>query len=342
MKNAYSRLLFASALSVFSFLILIITLLFIVPLSQHSQPRRQPVEVLPTGQTGNWIMLFHDSFNGTALDTRKWTTCYFNFSVGNGCDHDQGELELYQPDNVFESNGVLNLRAEKQSIRASNGKTYDYTSGMITTGPTTAASNDTRFSFQYGYMEMRARVPRGKGLWPAFWMLPADLSWPPEIDVFEILGDASNVINMHYHFPTASGGEGDSGKDWTGPNFSAGWHIYAVDWEPHAITWYVDGVERRRYTDAAHITSKPMYLIADLAVGGDLPGPPDSSTQFPSYFQIDYIRVWKSEASSTHTSVPVVLASAPGLPAFPIATLPCSVSYLYGQRRQASGRGRSS
>ena len=140
---------------------------------------------------------------------------------------------------------------------------------------------------------MRAKVPKGKGLWPAFWTLPSDLSWPPEIDVFEILGDRTNTIYMTYHYPTATNGKVASGGKWNGPDFSADWHTYAVDWEPNVIIWYVDGIERLRYTDTTHIVKKPMYLIANLAVGGVSPGAPDASTSFPSYYEIDYIRVWK-------------------------------------------------
>ena len=297
MRKACKHLTSTAAMNVFNFLLLIVALPFTLTLCQSTQAiRQQPKGILPVGQTDNWTMIFHDEFNGTALDTSKWTTCYFNFKVGNGCDHNQGELELYQPDQVFVSNGTLKLRADRRTVLASNGKTYNYTSGMISTGPTTFNSNDTRFAFQYGYMEMRAKVPDGTGLWPAFWTLPTDLSWPPEIDVFEILGNAPNVINMHYHYPTATGGDDDSGAKWAGPDFSATWHTYAVDWEPDAITWYVDGIERRSYTDASHIVSKPMYLVANLAVGGDWPGPPDRTTQLPGYFQIDYIRVWKKAA----------------------------------------------
>ncbi len=250
----------------------------------------------PVGQAGNWKMIFHDEFNENALDTSKWTTCYFNFKVGsNSCDHDQGELELYQPGNVTISNGVLTLTADKKTVDASNGQTYDYTSGMITTGPTTANPNNIRFSFKYGYMEMRAKLPAGQGLWPAFWTLPTNLNWPPEIDVFEYLGNQTNVMNMHYHFPNGSDDGGDSGTKWTGPDFSAGWHTYAVDWEPNAITWYIDGVKRATYTDASQITSDPMYLVANLAVGGEWPGAPDASTHFPALYQIDYIRVWQKQ-----------------------------------------------
>ena len=247
----------------------------------------------PLGQTGNWKLIFHDDFDGSSLDTSKWTTCYFDFKVGDDCNHDQNELELYRPQNVAVSNGILTLSAQKQSVDAADGQTYDYTSGMVTTGPDSDKANNTRFSFKYGYMEMRAKVPGGQGLWPAFWTLPDDLHWPPEIDVFEILGGTPDVLHMHYHYPDGSSEGGDDGVDWSGPNFSADWHTYAVDWEPDAITWYVDGVPRRSYTDASHIATKPMYLIANLAVGGDWPGNPDASTPFPAHYQIDYVRVWQ-------------------------------------------------
>ncbi len=282
------------------FRLFLLTVSLSFSLAACSQASSQPSDqsggsgTQPAGQSGNWNMIFHDDFNGNSLDTTKWTTCYFNFKVGdNSCDHDQGEMELYQPDNVSVSNGVLTLSARKQTVNASNGQTYNYTSGMITTGPTTANSKDTRFSFTYGYMEMRAKVPGGQGLWPAFWTLPADLNWPPEIDVFEIIGDSPDVINMHYHYPNGTDEGGDNGKAWTGPDFSAGWHTFGVDWEPNAITWYVDGVERRTYTDTSNITSKPMFLLANLAVGGSWPGSPDASTQFPALYQIDYIHVWQ-------------------------------------------------
>lgn len=252
-------------------------------------------QALPQGQSGNWNMIFHDDFDGNSLDTSKWATCYANFRVGkDDCDHDQDELELYQPENVTVDNGILTLSARKQSVDADNGQTYDYTSGMISSGP--SRGHDTRFSFKYGYIEMRAKIPAGQGLWPAFWTLPTSQKWPPEIDVFEILGDAPDVINMHYHYPNGTDDGGDDGKTWQGPDFSSDWHTYAVDWEPDAITWYVDGVERRTFTDTSMITSDPMYLIANLAVGGDWPGNPDASTTFPAQFQIDYIRVWQKQS----------------------------------------------
>jgi beta-glucanase (GH16 family) len=203
------------------------------------------------------------------------------------------ELEWYQPDDILVSDGTLKLRAQERTITAWDGTVYDYTSGVITTGRESSDKTlPAKFLFQYGFAEIRARVPKGKGLWPAFWLLPATHESRPEIDVIEILGDEPNIAHMNYHYLNFLGSRIDVGDSWAGPDFSAGWHTFAVDWQPQHIVWYIDGVERWRFTNAAWISAEPMYLIANLAVGGDWPGAPNASTPFPSYFEIDYIRVW--------------------------------------------------
>jgi beta-glucanase (GH16 family) len=246
----------------------------------------------PLGQTGKWKLIFHDEFNGSTLDSSKWNTCYFNFVVGNGCDHDQGEQELYQPDEVSVNHGILDLQAEKQTVTAVNGKTYHYTSGMVSTGPGPYSSY-SKFTFKYGYVEMLAKLPSGDGLWPAFWLLPANLNWPPEIDIFEYLGKSPTSLFTYYHYSTATNSDKHVGGPQGGSDFSANWHTYAMQWAPGSITWYIDGVERYRYTNANTVASQPMYLIANLAVGGSWPGSTTASTPFPSTFQINYIRVWQ-------------------------------------------------
>jgi beta-glucanase (GH16 family) len=244
-------------------------------------------------QSGDWNLLFSDDFDGTSLDTDKWTTCYW-WDEGGCTNLGNDELEWYQPDDVLVSDGTLKLRAQERTTRTTDGEIYHYTSGMITTGRNT---NDTslpaKFTFQFGYAEMRARIPSGQGLWPAFWLLPATHDSKPEIDVMEIKGQETDTIHMHFHYLTDDGEHIDSGDDWTGPDFSADWHTFAVSWQPDGITWYVDGIARRSYTDTAHVPAEQMYLIANLAIGGEWPGPPDASTPFPSYYEIDYVRVWK-------------------------------------------------
>ena len=251
-----------------------------------------PPPPTPVGQSGDWDLLFSDDFDDASIDTNKWTTCYW--WANDGCTiASNNELEWYQPDDVLVSNGTLKLRAQERTVSATDRKTYSYTSGMITSGRNASdTSLPAKFAFQFGYVEIRTKIPSGKGLWPAFWMLPDDHSSKPEIDVMEILGHEPNTVHMSLHYLDSDGNRRRSKSSWTGPDFSADWHTFAIDWQPSAITWYVDGIERWHYTDTAHIPERPMYLLANLAVGGDWPGAPDSSTPFPSYYEIDYVRVW--------------------------------------------------
>ena len=108
----------------------------------------------------------------------------------------------------------------------------------------------------------------------------------------EILGQKPTVTEMHYHYLDGSGAHRGPGLAWTGPDFSAGWHTFGADWQAGALVWYVDGVERWRFTDASAVTAKPQYLLLNLAVGGNLPGAPNASTPFPSDYFVDYVRVW--------------------------------------------------
>ncbi len=231
-------------------------------------------------------MIFADEFNGSSLDSSKWRTCFWWADVTCSIESNH-ELELYNPGDVLVQNGVLRLRAQRRDMVAWNGVTYHYTSGMVMTGGRSGQVNPG-FTFTYGYAEARIWVPAGKGLWPAFWTLPLSYSWPPEIDVMEILGDTTTQYHMNYHYVG-----GNAGSTWTGPDFAAGWHVIGLDWSSTALVWYVDGVERWRFTDAAHITNEAHYLLLNLAVGGDWPGSPDGNTPFPSYYDVDYVRVWQ-------------------------------------------------
>lgn len=227
---------------------------------------------------GDWELVFEDNFEGNTLDLEKWGTCYFSVDPGEGCKlYDNGELEWYVPENVIVEDSMLKLRAERRKV---NG--YDYASGMI-------SGHDT-FVFQYGYMEMRAKLPSGRGLWPAFWTMPDDRKWPPEIDIMENLGHEPRQIYFGLHFGPRSKPEARV-RRFTGPNFSKDFHVFSALWEENLLVWYVDGEEQWRMTD--DVPAEPMYLIANLAVGGRWPGNPNDETPFPSEYQIDYIRVWQ-------------------------------------------------
>ncbi|MBV9406336.1 MAG: glycoside hydrolase family 16 protein [Acidobacteriaceae bacterium] len=160
---------------------------------------------------------------------------------------------------------------------------YRYTSGLIT--------SQHSFSQLYGVFEIKARMPNGRGLWPAFWLLPVDHSWPPEIDVLEVLGHEPTVLHTNAH-SKASGKHTDTPTVVHVPDTSATFHTYAVDWEKDEIKWYFDGVEVAHASTPADM-HKPMYLLANLAVGGNWPGNPDASTQFPAVFAIKWIRAYR-------------------------------------------------
>jgi beta-glucanase (GH16 family) len=156
---------------------------------------------------------------------------------------------------------------------------HPYTSGLITTQPS--------FHQTYGYFEMRARLPAGKGLWPAFWLLPADLSWPPEIDVMESIGDPSKIYaTLHSKLDPAPGVEIRV------PASADGFHDFAVAWDAKATTWYLDGREVARHATPADL-NKPMFMLVNLAVGGHWPGAPDAATPFPARLSVRWVRAYR-------------------------------------------------
>jgi beta-glucanase (GH16 family) len=268
---------------------LIIIMLFLFLLTFNISAQSGP----PNPQ--NMKLVFEDNFTGSTLDSSKWLPCYWWNT--NGCTNSGNhELQWFMPDDVYQQNGYLRLRARKRTINASDGKTYNYTSGMVTTDRF-GSSGSPKFAFKYGYTEARIKIPKGRGLWPAFWLLPTDHSWPPEIDIMENLGHEINKVYMTYHWRDSGGVHRSAGQPYIGPDYSADWHTFAVHWLPGQLIWYVDGIERFRYTNSS-VTSKDMYLILNLSVGGDWPGPPDSSTVFPAYMDIDYVRVWQSSGTT--------------------------------------------
>jgi beta-glucanase (GH16 family) len=237
---------------------------------------------------------FADDFDGNQLDPSRWNRCHW--WGADGCTiAGNHELQWYDAEGVSTAGGALRLTAARQRVRGSDGRQYAYRSGMVTTG---RSSSDRRskpkFAFTYGYLEARVRVPKGAGLWPALWLLPATNRSLPEIDVFEIRGSATDRLSMHLH--TASDGKGVSiGEHWAGADLSTSWHTFALDWRPGSLRWLIDGVEAWEVT-GPKVPSEPMYLVANLAVGGDWPGPPNAQTPFPATFEIDSIRVWASSS----------------------------------------------
>ncbi len=256
-------------------LVLVLSLM-VGPVAESAGKRRSKREAAPAS---GWQLVFEDDFNGQTLDERTWTTAF-----PWGRDRSSvGELQYYAPD-AFSLSGS-NLRI---SAKPTPGGSHQYASGLI--------SSHTSFAPEYGRFEIRCKLPYGKGLWPAFWLLPTDTSWPPEIDVFEALGHEPNTVHMTAHW--SEGGEHQQkGSEFSGPDFTKDFHTFAVEWSAEKLVWFVDGIERHRVLNKS--PHGPMYLLANLAVGGNWPGAPDASTQFPAAFEIDYIRAYGSVPAPT-------------------------------------------
>ena len=223
-----------------------------------------------------WKLTIDDEFDGSHLDLDKWTpTDPWGTERNN-------ELQAYVTNAFDVVGGFLRLKAEKNNAFY-GGKQRAITSGMMTTYG--------KFSQKFGRFEIRCRVPKGKGMWPAFWLLPEPLAWPPEIDVLEVLGHEPHKIYMTHHYLDAQRRHKSHGGSWDGSDFSADFHEFAVEWSPQRILWFVDGVERFHSEDA--IPSGKMYMLINLAVGGDWPGAPSEQTRFPAALEVDYVRAYQ-------------------------------------------------
>ncbi|MDB5302490.1 MAG: hypothetical protein JWM97_39 [Phycisphaerales bacterium] len=235
---------------------------------------------------GNWNQIFADDFNSMPSSNTYVNTMW-------GTTHFAGELQNYDPSAVSVSNGILSLTATRQS---SGG--MPYTSGQIDTGGLAGVSKPG-FSFTYGYAEASIKLPSGKGLWPAFWMMPTPdangnyRDGAGEIDIMEALGDAVTRDEVHLHHGGTTGKSYDTGVD-----LSQGFHTYGVDWEPDHLTFYFDGKAIYTITDPSRVPSVAEYFILNLAVGdaNSWPGAPDSSTAFPATMQVDYVHIWQKAA----------------------------------------------
>ena len=256
-----------------------------VPTTTQAPPQAEhPLTV------GSWDLVLGDDFSSGGLDQETWATCYW--WDDSGCTiATTEELQWYLPENVAVSDGVLTLSAIREDTEGGDGLRYPFSSGMVSTGPA-SYQGTAGFAFTYGYVEMRARVPSGNGLWPSFWMLPIDFESKPEIDIMQVLGYDPTRLRVHVHTVDATGAVESQGFGSIGLDLAEDWHVYGLWWTDDEIVWYLDGAEVWRF-GGADVPSEPMYLVANLAVGGDYAGPPDPATVFPAIYQIDFIRIWQ-------------------------------------------------
>lgn len=238
-----------------------------------------------------YSLVFSDEFNGYSLDSSKWNSRYRwgpNWIIN-------GEKQYYvdrinNPDfghSPFEFDGNhMTITATKtpEHLRAS-ANWQPYLSGALTTY--------NKFKMKYGYVEMRAQLPKGKGLWSAFWLLHQnDNDRRPEIDVVEYIGNQQNKVYNTYHYYENWNLRSSPSYEVNSGDYSTSFHTYAVKWEPGKLTWYVDGKEQNWHNDG-NVSWEDMYLLVNLAVGGWWPGDPDGSTNFPAQMKIDYIRAYQ-------------------------------------------------
>lgn len=272
------------------FLLLVVCALLAIAMcpTTSSASTITPTPSIPIGPASDssWQLVFDDHFEGDTLDPDKWLT---QFPWGRD-GANPSELQYYAEDAFEVANSINRIKAAQRSMAG-----HDYTSGIIT--------SYGAFAMTYGYVEIRARVPSGKGFWPAFWLLPEDQGWPPEIDVFESLGHETDTVYMTNHWSDGAGAHQSAQEVYTGPDFAQAFHTFGLEWKPGELIWYIDGVERFRSNQG--VPSEPMYLLVNLAVGGDWPGDPDQSTVFPGYLDVDYIRAYQ-RSYSHRTWLPII------------------------------------
>jgi beta-glucanase (GH16 family) len=236
-----------------------------------------------------WVLIWSDEFegpDGSSVDQSKWT----QEEGGRGWGNNEHQYYTKGTDNCYIQDNHLVIEA-KQDDSFGN----PYTSARIKTSG--------KFDFQYGRVEMRAKIPYGQGIWPAFWMLGSDIervSWPDcgEIDIMENIGKEPRRIHGTIHGPGYSG-SGGIGRSFTlNENFSNDFHIYSIEWSENKIEWFFNGEKFNTITSdniaqGKWVFNKEFFLLLNLAVGGNWPGYPDETTVFPQKYIIDYVRVYQ-------------------------------------------------
>jgi beta-glucanase (GH16 family) len=241
--------------------------------------------------TTKFSLVWADEFdvNG-APDAAKWT-----YDIGRGQNGwGNNELQFYtnSAENAVVQNGYLIITAKQQAMGGAN-----YTSARIKT--------KGKFEQKYGRFEARIKMPLGKGMFPAFWMLGSNfdqVSWPQcgEIDIMEYLGNKPTEVFGTIHGPGYSAGNSIS-KKYSLPNdrFDNGFHVFGVEWTDHHINWYVDNVLYNQITidkvreKGPWVFDNSFFMLLNLAVGGNLPGSPDANTTYPQRMIVDYVRVYQ-------------------------------------------------
>lgn len=268
-----------------------VTFLFLMVLSSGVVAGEK---ALKSPEAEGWKLVWQDEFNDKQLSPKKWNVLIREQSKHN-------EVQYYVPDEAYMEKGCLRLRSQKRDYGSQH-----YTSGRVDTSG--------KFAPVYGRFEVRAKLPGGKGIWPAHWLYPQNRDWPmerlmaqmvtngfekvipearpwySEIDIMEFIGN-TNIIYGTLHYYTFDGQKkSSSGKLKGKEDFTKDFHVYALEWKPDVMKWFVDGELIHSTTNG--IPHTPHYLILNTAVGGDWPGKPNETTVFPQFHDIDYVRVY--------------------------------------------------
>lgn len=224
-------------------------------------------------QSGEWKLVWHDEFTDDELDETKWNAM-------DWASEKNGEAQYYSPENVYVNNEQLVIEARDRPYRG-----RDYTSGAINT--------ENKFSFLHGKIEIRAKLPRGQGIFPAFWTLPETDAeqYLPEIDIVEMLGHKPDEIWSVVHWENEQGEQEKAFNSYRGIDYSRGFNTFGLEWDEKKLKWFING--EVVYETDEYIPEVEMFLYMNMAVGGNWPGMPDESTVFPQYLIVDYVRVYE-------------------------------------------------
>jgi beta-glucanase (GH16 family) len=241
----------------------------------------------PTTYPG-YTLTWSDEFSGRSVDGSAWT-----FESGNNGGWGNNELENYtgRSENVFVSNGNLIIEARNETFGSQN-----YTSTRMIT--------KNKKVFRYGRIDIRAKMPKGRGIWPALWMLGNNIdavNWPNcgEIDILELLGHEPNKIYGTMHWGTGGGSHASKGSSYVlNPgSFDQQFHVYSLIWKQDSIKVLIDDQEYVQVTKtdvgATYPFNADFFFIFNIAVGGNWPGAPDATTVFPQRMIVDYVRVFQ-------------------------------------------------
>ncbi|RAW01907.1 glycoside hydrolase family 16 protein [Pseudochryseolinea flava] len=246
----------------------------------------------------SWQLVWADEFNTTTINSDNW-----KFELGNNGGWGNAELQYYTEENASVKmdgeNGFLEIVAKKESKGG-----FQYTSSRMIT--------KDKQEFLFGRVEIRAKLPKGQGIWPALWMLGANIDevpWPGcgEIDIMEMIGGGAQRDNRvhgtaHWYNDTAPVGKANYGGhvDLSSGIFADAYHVFSIEWNKNFIIWFLDGVEFHRIDITPPDSPsrfdefrKSQFLIFNIAVGGNWPGAPNNDTVFPQTMSVDYVRVYQ-------------------------------------------------